>query len=171
MAFPILGSPKPSFFDSSGSPLASGTLSILDPDTDENKASYPTLANADAETTPNDNPLTLNARGEPATGLFGRDGHSYKVVLKDSDDATIYTIAKVSLPGAVTLESSTKNPTPASVSLSGQTPTVANTSIAFTRSATIVEDFTLDASASATDTNNNNVLAALIGVLQGKGYI
>jgi hypothetical protein len=42
---------------------------------------------------------------------------------------------------------------------------------AYTRNATIVEDRTLLASASATATNNNNVLAALIADLQTRGII
>ena len=48
MAFAILGNPSPAFFDSSGSPLVSGTLAILDPVNDTNKASYPTYADAEA---------------------------------------------------------------------------------------------------------------------------
>ena len=171
MAFAILGTPKPQFFDSSGSPLASGTVSILDPDTDENKASYPTLADADAQTNANSNPLTLDARGEPSSGLFGRDGESYKVVLKDSGGTTVYTIAKLTLPGSPGATSFTKSISSAVLRTSGKTPSISDTTIAFTRSATVVEDFTLDASASASATNNNNVLAALIGVLQGKGVI
>ena len=98
MSFPILGTPKPAFFDSNGDPLVSGTLSILDPDTDTNKASYPTLADADTGTNPNDNPIVLDSRGEPSTSLFGIDGQSYKLVLKDSDGATIWTVAKVTSP-------------------------------------------------------------------------
>lgn len=42
---------------------------------------------------------------------------------------------------------------------------------AYTRNATVVEDRTLLASASATATNNNNVLAALIADLQAAGII
>lgn len=171
MAFPLLGTPKIQFFDSSGSPLASGTISVLNPDTDANKASYPTLADADAQTNANNNPLTLDSRGEPSSGLFGRDGESYKIVLKDADDATVYTIAKLTLPGSAGVTSYTKSIGTATLRTSGKTPTITDTTIAFSRDATVVEDFTLDASASASATNNNNVLAALIGVLQGKGYI
>ena len=95
MAFPILGTPIPAFFDTSGSPLASGTLTVQDPADDTNKASYPTYDDAEAATNANDNPLTLNARGEPASGLWGLDGEDYKIVLKDSDGATVYTIDDV----------------------------------------------------------------------------
>ncbi len=51
----------------------------------------------------------------------------------------------------------------------GVTP--AAQSSAYTRNATIVEDRTLLASASATIINNNNVLAALIADLQSRGFI
>ena len=47
----------------------------------------------------------------------------------------------------------------------------ASQSAAYTRNATIVEDRTLLASASATTLNNNNVLAALIADLQALGLI
>ena len=46
MPFPILGTPKPQFFDSSGAPLTSGTLTIVEPSTDVNKATYPTYDDA-----------------------------------------------------------------------------------------------------------------------------
>ena len=91
MPFPILGTPKPQFFDSSGSPLASGTLTIQEPADDTNKASYPTYDDAVALTNANTNPLTLDSRGETTDGLWGLDGEDYKVVLKDSDGATLWT--------------------------------------------------------------------------------
>jgi len=98
LAFPLLGSPKPQFSDSSGSPLSSGTLAVLDPATDNNKASYPTASDADAATNANDNPITLDSRGEPGTGLFGVNGQDYKVVLKDSEGATIWTVTDIESP-------------------------------------------------------------------------
>ena len=55
------------------------------------------------------------------------------------------------------------------VGLYGTTP--AAQSAAYTRNAVVVEDRTLLASASATILNNNNVLAALIGDLQSRGFI
>ena len=171
MAFAILGSPKPSFFDSNGDPLVSGTLTISDPDTDLPKASYPTLADADAQSNANSNPLTLDSRGEPSTSLFGRNGNSYKVILKDSAGTTVWTIAKLTLPDGPDVSSYAKSIDTVVMSLTGNTITIANTTLAFTRTATVVESFTLAASASASAGNNNNVLAALIGVLQGKGYI
>jgi hypothetical protein len=83
MAFPLLGTPKPQFSDSSGSPYANGTLAILDPADDTNKASYPTADDADAATNANVNPVVLDSRGEPPNGLFGIDGEDYKLTLKD----------------------------------------------------------------------------------------
>jgi len=172
MAFPILGTPKPAFFDSNGDPLVSGTLSILDPDTDTNKASYPTLADADAGTNPNDNPLTLDSRGEPSTSLFGLDRNSYKVVLKDSAGGTVWTVAKVTLPDPASgLTSVAKSVGTVALRVNGTTPDYTDTTVAFTRSAAVVESFTLAANASASAGNNNSVLAALIGILQGKGVI
>lgn len=55
------------------------------------------------------------------------------------------------------------------VGLYGTAP--AAQSAAYTRNATVVEDRTLLASASATTINNNNVLAALISDMQSRGFI
>ena len=96
MAFPILGAPRPQFFDSSGSPLVSGTLSVLNPANDTNKASYPTYDDAEAATNANANPIVLNARGE--CSLWGLDNEDYKLVLKDAVGATIWTSDDVFLP-------------------------------------------------------------------------
>jgi len=98
MAFALLGNPKQGFFDSSGSPLSSGTLAVLDPSDDTNKASYPTAADADAATNANANPIVLDSRGEPPNGLFGLDGQSYKLVLKDSAAATVWTVTDILVP-------------------------------------------------------------------------
>ena len=98
MSFPILGSPKPAFFDSSGSPLVSGTLSILNPADDTNKAYYPTADDADAATNPASGDITLDARGETTTALFGIDNETYKCVLKDSAAAPIWTVDDVKIP-------------------------------------------------------------------------
>ena len=75
MAFPILGNPRPQFFDSSGSPLAAGTLAVLNPADDTNKASYPTYDDAEALTNANDNPILLVGDGRCA--LWGLDGEDY----------------------------------------------------------------------------------------------
>ena len=96
MAYPILGTPKPAFFDTAGVPLASGTITILNPDDDTVKASYPTAADADASTNGTSGDITLDSRGEPtSTQLWGRDGEDYKIVIKDSDAVTIYTMTDI----------------------------------------------------------------------------
>ncbi len=98
MAFPLLGSPKPQFFDSSGAPYASGTLSILEPSDDTNKAYYPTADDADANTNSASGDLTLDSRGGPTNGLFGIDDQKYKLRLKDSSGTTIWTVDDIRLP-------------------------------------------------------------------------
>jgi hypothetical protein len=119
LAFPLLGSPKIQFFDSSGSPLASGTLAVLDPADDTNKASYPTYDDAEAATNANVNPIVLDARGEPPTGLWGLDGEDYKLTLKDSAGATVWTSDDVFLPvqvNAVTSAETAAGVTPTDLS-------------------------------------------------------
>jgi len=97
MAFPLIN-PYQQFFDSSGSPLASGTIEFRDPTTNDLINSYPTADDADAQTNANANPLTLNASGAAASGLFLEDGVAYKVVLKDSSGATTVTHDDVRCP-------------------------------------------------------------------------
>jgi hypothetical protein len=98
MPYPILGTPKPAFFDSSGSPLVSGTLTIVEPSDDTNKATYPTYDDAVALTNANANPLTLDGRGEPANELWGLDGEDYKITLKDSTGANVWSVDDVRVP-------------------------------------------------------------------------
>ncbi len=119
MAFPLLGSPKPQFSDSNGVPFAAGTLDILDPDNDTAKANYPTANDADADTNGRTVTLTLDERGEPETGLFGRDGEDYKLVLKDSKGATIWAVDDIRVPIALpylqTADEKTENVTPTDI--------------------------------------------------------
>ena len=95
MAFSILGSPKPAFFDSNGSPLASGTLSVLEPADNSNKTYYPTADDADAGTNGASGDITLDSRGETPNAFFGVNGEDYKLVLKDSAGTTIWTVDDV----------------------------------------------------------------------------
>lgn len=76
--------------------------------------------------------------------------------------AVIRTTAELDIGGDLNHDGS-------NVGLYGTAP--AAQSAAYTRNATIVEDRTLLASASATILNNNNVLAALIADLQSRGFI
>jgi len=143
MSFPLLGSPKIQFFDSSGSPLTSGTLSVLDPADDTNKASYPTADDADAATNANVNPVVLDSRGEPPNGLFGLDGEDYKLVLKDSDAVTIWTVDDVKLSNYLPASSITAGTGPGRLSLSGQNVTAFITTASYTTGAhATLRDFT-----------------------------
>lgn len=171
MSFPYLNAYQ-QFFDSSGSPLASGTIEFRDPTSNNLINSYPTADDADAQTNANDNPLTLNASGAAASGLFLEDGVAYKVILKDSDGTTIATHDDVRCPQyTAPVTNPTIIVTKKSVGITGLIPSLDFTVQSYTRNATIVEDRTLLASASATATNNNNVLAALIADLTQKGLL
>jgi hypothetical protein len=97
MAFPLIN-PYQQFFDSSGSPLASGTIEFRDPTTNNLINSYPTADDADAQTNANDNPLTLSASGAAANGLYLEDGVKYKIVLKNAAGATVTTQDDVACP-------------------------------------------------------------------------
>lgn len=94
MAFPILGNPKVYIPNDSGAPGVGYQFETRDPDTDVLKATYPTAEDADAGTNANANPVVLDARGEP-TGFWGRDGESYKVVLKNSSGTTVWTVDNI----------------------------------------------------------------------------
>ena len=96
MSFPFINVSQ--FFDSSGAPLATGTIEFRNPTDDTYINSYPTADDADAQTNANANPLTLNSRGEAASGLYLEDGVKYKVVLKDVDANTIWTQDDVRCP-------------------------------------------------------------------------
>jgi hypothetical protein len=97
VSFPLI-SPYQQFFDSSGSPLVSGTIEFRDPTTNNLINSYPTADDADAQTNANSNPLTLNAAGAAASGLYLEDGVKYKIILKDSSGATVTTQDDVRCP-------------------------------------------------------------------------
>jgi len=118
MAFAILGIPRPQFFDSSGSPLASGTVTIQNPSDSAVKASYPTAADADADPATNGTSadVSLNARGQPSADLWGKDGEDYKIIIKNSAGSTQDTWDKIRMPrssrrSAVTFTSTDATPT------------------------------------------------------------
>ncbi len=135
MAYAILGTPKPRFDDSAGAPLVSGTLTIQNPADSLVKASYPTAADADASTNGTSGDITLDARGEPTTTqLWGKDGEDYKIIVKDSAGATVYTLDAIRLPqhsrrAAVTFTST------------DATPTVAESDTFITAGTTAITDF------------------------------
>jgi len=135
MAYAILGNPKPAFFDSSGSPLVSGTITTQDPTDDSVKASYPTAADADAGTNGTSGDITLDARGEPtSTQYWGRDGEDYKVIIKDSAAATVYTLTNIVLPSHTRRAAVVFTSTDA-------TPTIAESNFFKTAGSTTITDF------------------------------
>ena len=98
MAFPLI-SPYQQFFDSSGSPLAGGTIEFRDPTTNNLINSYPTADDADAQTNANDNPQSLDANGASESGgLYLEDGVKYKIILKSALGATVKTDDDVRCP-------------------------------------------------------------------------
>jgi len=135
LAYPILGTPSPAFFDSSGSPLASGTITTLDPaDGSTVKASYPTADDADASTNGTSGDITLDASGRPtSTQYWGRDNEDYKVVIKDSSGSTILTMDDIRVP-AHTRRAAVTFPD------SDATPTIAESSFFITADGTTITD-------------------------------
>jgi len=81
---------KQQFFDANGDPLASGKVYTYAAGTSTPKDTYATYLGGGGAS--NANPVILDARGE-ATIFW--DG-AYKVVLKDSTDATIWTVDNIS---------------------------------------------------------------------------
>lgn len=91
----IMFSPKFHVDDSTGAPLASGKVYFYEAGTSTPKDTY--NAASAAPGTENANPLTLDSRGEATVYGVG----SYKVVVKDSLDNTIYTVDNYSISGTV----------------------------------------------------------------------
>lgn len=81
--------PKLQFFDNNGNPLVAGKLYTYAAGTTTPLATY-TDASA---VTPNTNPVILDSRGEANVWLTAE---SYKFVLKDASDVTIWTVDNVS---------------------------------------------------------------------------
>src|SRR5512138_2023932 len=87
---------KQQYLDSAGAPLAGGKLYTYAAGTSTPLATY----SDQAGTTPNANPVVLDARGE-ATIFWG--AASYKVTLRDSADALIWTQDNLYAPGGGTV--------------------------------------------------------------------
>lgn len=83
----LLPEGKQSFQNSAGVPLVGGKLYTYDAGTSTPRATYQDAAAA----TPNTNPVIMDARGEATVFWNG----SYKVVLKDAADVTIWTVDNV----------------------------------------------------------------------------
>ena len=134
MAYPILGIPRPEFTDSSGSPYASGTVTIQNPSDSTVKASYPTAADPDASTNGTSADVSLNARGQPEQDLWGKDNEDYKIIVKDSDAATVDTFTKIRMPRA------SRRPTVTFTSADA-TPTIRESETFITAGTTAITDF------------------------------
>lgn len=83
----ILPEGKQSFTNSAGAPLAGGKLYTYDAGTSTPRPTYQDAAG----TTPNANPVIMDARGEALIFWSG----AYKVTLKDASDATIWTVDNI----------------------------------------------------------------------------
>jgi len=134
MAYTILGIPRPQFSDSSGSPLASGTVTIQNPSDSAVKKSYPTAADADADTNGTSADVNLNSRGQPDQDLWGRDNEDYKIIVKDSGATTQDTWDKIRMPRASRRATVTFTSTDA-------TPTIAESETFITAGTTSITDF------------------------------
>lgn len=88
----FLGNPKFQEFANDGTLLAGGKVYTYDPGTTDNRATYPTIADAEASTNALDNPVILDSRGEATIVISG----TTKIVVTDSDDNTIYTEDNIS---------------------------------------------------------------------------
>jgi hypothetical protein len=84
---------KQRFFDSNGDPLSGGKLYTYSAGTTTPKATY----TDDSGDTANANPIVLDSNGE--CNMWLSSGY-YKIVLKDSDDVTQWTVDRVSATAA-----------------------------------------------------------------------
>lgn len=80
----LLPEGKQSYTNSAGAPLVGGKLYTYDAGTSTPRITYQDAAG----TVPNANPIVLDARGEATIFWQG----SYKIVLKDASDVTIWTV-------------------------------------------------------------------------------
>jgi hypothetical protein len=87
-----LGGPKPQFEDANGAPISGGKLYFFAAGSTTPQNTYTDSTGA----TPNAHPIVLNSRGEPPNEIWFTAGLSYKGVLKDSADVTIWTIDNIS---------------------------------------------------------------------------
>ena len=103
---------KTAFVDAAGEPLVGGLLYTYIAGTTTPQATY----TDSTAVTANTNPIVLDSRGEANVWLGGA---IYKFVLKDADDALIWTVDNISAPtaavspvlsGNVTIDSNTPSP-------------------------------------------------------------
>lgn len=88
----FLGDPKVQYFKTGTSEfLSGGKVYTYDAGTLTARSTYPTFADAAASTNANANPVILDSRGEANIVIKG----ATKVILKDADDNTIWTVDNV----------------------------------------------------------------------------
>ena len=87
--------PKAQFLDANGAPLAGGKVYTYQAGTTTPLATYTTAGG----TTPNANSVILDARGE--ADIWYAPGVSYKVVLRTSADALIWTVDNIAMSGSM----------------------------------------------------------------------
>ena len=133
--------PKLQFFGSDGLPLVGGKLYTYAAGTTTPLASYTDHTGVTANT----NPVILDSNGEADVWL--PDTTSYKYVLKDADDATLYTVDYISVP--VTTNSFASPPVIGSGTPNAATFTTLNVTGAaiFESTADFTEDTTFEADA------------------------
>lgn len=102
MTASIMPMPKQAFFatvDGAHGPIVDGYVYFYESGTTTPKNAYTTAAG----TTPAANPIRLNARGEPATGVFLGTG-AYSIKLCDALNAEIWTEDGIEAAGAAAAE-------------------------------------------------------------------
>ena len=110
--------PNPKFraFDTSGNPLSGGLLYTYSAGTTTPLATYTTRAG----TTPNANPVVLDANGE--ADVWTTPGVDYKFVLKTSGGSTLWTVDNIPSPRDVDVTSSVGVDPGGRLSLTSATP-------------------------------------------------
>lgn len=91
-------SPKAQFLDASGAPLVGGKVYTYAAGTTTPATTYTTSTG----NVPNTNPVILDSRGE--ANIWYSNGTSYKVVLTDSADATIWTVDNIVTIGSLAFQ-------------------------------------------------------------------
>ncbi len=80
--------PRPVIDSSTGKALANAKIYTYGTGTTNNKATYPTRADAIAGTNANTNPVTTDNYGYPSTEIWLLNDAAYTITIKTSDDAT-----------------------------------------------------------------------------------
>ena len=147
----LLGYPKFQAFDDNGDLLASGKLYTYEVGSTTNKATY-----SDTSGTTNTNPVILDSRGEAVIYFDG----SYKLVLKDSDDTTIWTFDNFQGTG---VEYSTSSGTSGYIVLMGASGTSALNSTPTISGVSITDSTITDAKLTGTLTKSVQTVSDITG--------